>query len=110
MEGACLCGGVKLHLDVAEDPLSFYCHCTHCRKVAGGRKFFSPSQISVPEISTSSQQTAIDANDFAVVGANLLVELDKVKVIGEENLKAFEDKGTDSGEVLHRYFCKDCGK
>ncbi|KAH9890786.1 Mss4-like protein [Xylariomycetidae sp. FL2044] len=82
MEGTCLCGAVKLRLELSGDdpPSPFLCHCTHCRKAAG-----------------------------SIASTNLAIKRDKVEITGNDNLQVFGDKGTDSGQVLYRHFCRTCG-
>jgi hypothetical protein len=84
MEGQCLCGTVKVK--VHDDNLfgskrrGHLCHCSQCRKVAGG-----------------------------LFGANLTIETEKVEISGEENLTRYDDPETLSGTPVSRYFCKTCG-
>jgi hypothetical protein len=84
MEGQCLCGAVKVK--VTDDNLfgsqrrGHLCHCSQCRKVAGG-----------------------------LFGANLIIETEKVEISGEENLTKYDDPETLSGTPMSRYFCKTCG-
>jgi hypothetical protein len=84
MEGQCLCGAVKVKVN--DDNLfgsqrrGHLCHCSQCRKVAGG-----------------------------LFGANLTIETEKVEISGEENLTKYDDPETLSGTPMSRYFCKTCG-
>jgi len=84
MEGQCLCGAVKVKVN--DDNLfgsqrrGHLCHCSQCRKVAGG-----------------------------IFGANLTIETEKVEISGEENLTRYDDPDTLSGTPVSRYFCKTCG-
>jgi hypothetical protein len=84
MEGQCLCGAVKVKVN--DDNLfgsqrrGHLCHCSQCRKVAGG-----------------------------LFGANLTIETEKVEISGEENLTKYDDPETLSGTPISRYFCKTCG-
>lgn len=84
MEGQCLCGAIKVKVN--DDNLfgsqrrGHLCHCSQCRKVAGG-----------------------------LFGANLTIETEKVEISGEENLTKYDDPETLSGTPISRYFCKTCG-
>jgi hypothetical protein len=44
------------------------------------------------------------------MATNLIIENDKIEILGEENLKKFIDTKTLSGTPLERFFCSTCGK
>lgn len=41
---------------------------------------------------------------------NLIIEQDKVKIDGAENLSVYNDPDSLSGRTVRRFFCKTCGK
>ncbi|KAJ4992540.1 hypothetical protein SVAN01_01923 [Stagonosporopsis vannaccii] len=78
--GACLCRKITFRVEGQE--LNFaICHCTNCRRNCG-----------------------------ATYTANAWF-LDKhfKWTSGEELLKQFDDRDTETGEVVHRRFCTNCG-
>lgn len=84
MEGRCLCGSITVK--VKDNGLfsgkrrGHFCHCSNCRRVAGG-----------------------------IFGANLAIEADKVEIQGEDSLTAYMDSDTTSGTPMARSFCRNCG-
>lgn len=79
-----MCGSitVKIHdEELLKGPRQgHFCHCRNCRRVAGG-----------------------------IYGANLMIEAEKVEIVGEDYLIRYMDKDTTSGTPMARCFCKECG-
>ncbi|KAI9050146.1 hypothetical protein LZ554_006287 [Drepanopeziza brunnea f. sp. 'monogermtubi'] len=83
MEGTCLCGAITVRVndpDLFTKKRGHICRCTNCKKTAG-----------------------------SAAATNLIIEDEKVEIIGEENLKRYEDRDTLSGTPLGRFFCSNCG-
>ncbi|KAI4121938.1 MAG: hypothetical protein LQ347_006690 [Umbilicaria vellea] len=83
MESTCLCKAVAVKIDDDElftRPRGHLCHCLNCRKTSG-----------------------------SAFGSNLLIEESKVTITGQEHLKNYEDKDTNSGNTVTRSFCGTCG-
>ena len=85
LTGSCLCGSITVTIhdnELFTKPRGHLCHCANCRKVSG-----------------------------SVVSANLIMEEEKVDVKDRDNtLKIYEDKATNSGNPVYRYFCAVDGK
>jgi hypothetical protein len=85
LKGCCLCGSINITLrdpTMFDEPRSINCHCWNCRKVAG-----------------------------STMSSNLILEKSQVTIEDKNGtLKYWEDKWTESGIVLKRYFCSTCGK
>ncbi len=85
MEGQCLCGTitVKIHDNdlFGAQRRGHICHCSNCRKVAG-----------------------------SLFASNLMIENERLSILGEENLAVFKDYNTTTGNPVSRFFCKTCGK
>jgi hypothetical protein len=85
LKGTCLCGSINVTLrdpTMFDEPRSINCHCWNCRKVTG-------STMSSNLILENSQVTIEDKNG---------------------TLKMWEDKWTESGAAIKRFFCSTCGK
>ncbi|GAC92593.1 hypothetical protein PHSY_000147 [Pseudozyma hubeiensis SY62] len=68
-------------------------------------RFFTPNQSA---IWTDPSQPCFDSSStLAVFSLVSFVPEEHVQISGET--KAFEDHGADSGNVLYRRFCPDCG-
>lgn len=84
MNGTCLCKAVKVSVKDSNlfkaQRRGHICHCSNCRKVAGG-----------------------------IFGVNLTIEQEKVTIEGEDNLTRYDDPETLSGKPVSRFFCKTCG-
>ncbi|KAG9544307.1 hypothetical protein KCU77_g16810, partial [Aureobasidium melanogenum] len=80
LSGSCLCGSITVTINDNElftKPRGHLCHCANCRKVSG-----------------------------SVVSANLIMEEEKVDIKDRDGtLKVYEDKATNSGNPVYRYFC-----
>lgn len=85
LSGSCLCGSITVTINDNElftKPRGHLCHCANCRKVSG-----------------------------SVVSANLIMEEEKVDIKDRDGtLKVYEDKATNSGNPVYRYFCAVDGK
>jgi hypothetical protein len=85
LSGSCLCGSITVTIhdnELFTKPRGHLCHCANCRKVSG-----------------------------SVVSANLIMEEDKVDINDRDGtLKIYEDKATNSGNPVYRYFCAVDGK
>jgi hypothetical protein len=85
LSGSCLCGSITVTIhdnELFSKPRGHLCHCANCRKVSG-----------------------------SVVSANLIMEEDKVDINDRDGtLKIYEDKATNSGNPVYRYFCAVDGK
>ena len=92
-----MCGGVKVTVqDQPADKTSAYCHCLNCKKQSGASKQIRHRMIVSP------------ASDFLQGGTFVMIVPDnEVKVEG--TTKIYEDRKTDSGTLLHRVFCENCG-
>ncbi|KAK5937820.1 hypothetical protein PMZ80_009949 [Knufia obscura] len=78
--GSCLCQTVKFSL-TGPPARHIQCNCLNCQK-ASGSAFLT----------------------------NILYKRDQYKIeSGANSVKIFEDKHTDSGSVLERAFCSNCG-
>ncbi|KAJ5605925.1 DUF636 domain protein [Penicillium lagena] len=78
--GSCLCGHIRY--EVSRAPVTtLLCHCDNCRKCTG---------------------SSFMANSF--------YSKEQLRIIaGEDVLKVYEDKNQESGRVLSRSFCSNCG-
>jgi hypothetical protein len=85
LKGSCLCGSINVTLrdpTMFDEPRSISCHCWNCRKVAG-----------------------------STMSSNLILEKSQVTIEDKNGtLKMWEDKWTESGTVINRFFCSTCGK
>ncbi|KXN91387.1 hypothetical protein AN958_00910 [Leucoagaricus sp. SymC.cos] len=78
--GSRLCGALRYK--VQGDPIRFMtCHCINCRKATG---------------------TAFRSNGLFPRNQLCLVS-------GQKKFEMFLDKGTTSGVLISRYFCRECG-
>lgn len=97
-QGECNCGGIQVSIEdkaaAASQPI--FCHCLSCKRQSGARR----SRVA----STSPDMKA----DVMLVGTYVLVVPENdVTITGP--LKAYLDNKTDSGTLLHRWFCEVCG-
>ncbi|KAJ6014922.1 DUF636 domain protein [Penicillium herquei] len=78
--GSCLCRQVRYEI-TGDCMVKMMCHCNNCRKTTG-----------------------------SLFMANSFYDKSQVRVLsGEEIIKTFKDSRTDSGNVLNRSFCSNCG-
>ncbi|UPX09873.1 uncharacterized protein EKO05_0000553 [Ascochyta rabiei] len=78
--GACLCK--KITFRVEGEELNFaICHCTNCRRNCGA---------------TYTANAWFPDKQFEWT-------------TGEDLLKQYDDRDTETSEVVHRWFCTDCG-
>jgi hypothetical protein len=84
MTGSCLCGSiiVILHQDLFSKPNGHICYCESCRKSTG--------TTGLNSLSTTKDQ----------------VEIQDPEKMG----KTYVDSATDSGRVVERHFCSNCGR
>lgn len=96
VEGKCNCGAIKVSIDdkVAKETAPMFCRCSNCRRQSGACKCDLEKYWT--ECSYSPVGTAVTLFPDAAVTIS-------------GNPKDYEDKTTDSGTVLHRLFCGDCG-
>jgi len=78
--GNCLCGQTAFEVN-AEPIITSCCHCSNCKKYTG---------------------TAFTTNLVFPANTQKIVK-------GEHLVKIFADKEQDSGNVLYRHFCSECG-
>ncbi|KAJ5621330.1 hypothetical protein N7528_006113 [Penicillium herquei] len=79
-QGSCLCRQIRYEI-TGNSIVNIMCHCNNCRKITG-----------------------------SLCMANSLYSKSQLRILsGEAVLKTFEDGGTDSGNVLKRSFCSNCG-
>ena len=84
MTGSCLCGSIKVILrqDVFSKPNGHICYCESCRKSTG--------TTGLNSLSTTK---------------------DKVEIQDPERMgKTYVDSATDSGRIVERHFCSNCGR
>ena len=84
MTGSCLCGSIKVILrqDVFSKPNGHVCYCESCRKSTG--------TTGLNSLSTTK---------------------DKVEIQDPEKVgKTYVDSATDSGRIVERHFCSNCGR
>ena len=127
MEGTCLCGAITVRINDSElftKRRGHICRCANCKKTAGSGKtspyllansaliFFIPSSLGTIQCSVGGICLIRVGFDkmYLAAATNLIIENEKIEIIGEENLKRYEDKNTLSGTPLGRYFCGTCGK
>ncbi|KAJ5629506.1 hypothetical protein N7528_003163 [Penicillium herquei] len=78
--GSCLCGQVRYEL-TGSALLDAICHCPNCRKFSG-----------------------------SIFGAGGFYKHSQIAFLsGQDQLKIYKDQNTDSGNLLHRAFCSNCG-
>ncbi|KAF9878721.1 glutathione-dependent formaldehyde-activating enzyme [Colletotrichum karsti] len=77
--GHCNCGGVKVTLKEKPDQV-LVCHCANCKRAGG----------------------PFSMNFFVEDGE---MELED----SQKTLSEYLDHNTDSGNIVHRFFCKNCG-
>ena len=53
---------------------------------------------------------APDLTCWPGLATNLIIEAEKVKITGQENLAMYPDPKSLSGNTVRRFFCKTCGK
>ncbi|KAJ3823975.1 Mss4-like protein [Lentinula raphanica] len=78
--GSCLCGAITF--TVKGDPVHYLvCHCKNCQKASGSAFMM-----------------------------NIWFKDESFKLLtGQDALKPYEDKDTNTGKPLTRYFCSNCG-
>lgn len=111
--GSCLCGNVKYAI-TGQPFSSAVCHCYNCQKITGSAfatnamfnakvcdpRFFCELSSSVPRHEEGSRLLI----NFLSPGQQ------QVKVLsGEDSIKSYMDTAVDSGNVLRRSFCSNCG-
>ncbi|GAA5914877.1 hypothetical protein JCM8208_003036 [Rhodotorula glutinis] len=79
-QGKCNCGSVRVELKNGLPDSSVLCHCMSCRASSG-----------------------------SLFTVNLVVKKEDLVFHGEEHIKEYADKNTDSGSTLIRRFCGTCG-
>jgi hypothetical protein len=81
LEGSCHCGAVRFTLESATLQPYMHCHCSICRKTAGG-------------------------GGYAI---NLGGDAGSLQVEGEEHLSVYQARLPDGGQSpARRHFCKHC--
>ncbi|TDZ17514.1 hypothetical protein Cob_v009502 [Colletotrichum orbiculare MAFF 240422] len=78
-EGHCNCGAVKVVFGEKPDQL-VVCHCANCKRAGG----------------------PFSMNFFAEEGDFKLED-------SQNTLQEYLDNNTDSGNTVHRFFCRNCG-
>lgn len=95
--GACLCKQITFR--VSGDELNFaICHCTNCRRHCGTTytaNAWFPDAVSHHH-SKLYQRIANSSQQFKWTS-------------GEQLLKQYDDRATETGEIVHRSFCTNCG-
>ena len=83
LEGSCHCGAVRFALRSATPQPYLHCHCSICRKTAGG-------------------------GGYAI---NLGGDAESLEVEGEDQLSVYQAviEGADEPSPARRHFCKRCG-
>ncbi|KZT38531.1 hypothetical protein SISSUDRAFT_1004593 [Sistotremastrum suecicum HHB10207 ss-3] len=79
-KGTCLCGEISFEV-LSEPVITSTCHCSNCKKFTG-----------------------------TVFTTNLVFPSNSIKVtLGESQISLYIDKLQDSGNILKRHFCSNCG-
>ena len=95
--GECMCGGVTVTVqDQPADKTSAYCHCLNCKKQSGASK-------------QTWHRTIVSPASDIMQGGTLIMAVANNEVQVEGTTKIYEDRKTDSGTLLHRVFCENCG-
>jgi hypothetical protein len=82
--GSCLCGSITVTINdnLFTKPRGHLCHCENCRKASG-----------------------------SIAATNLTIEEEKVDVHDRDGtLKLYDDRATNTGNPVHRWFCSVDGK
>ncbi|KAL0941472.1 glutathione-dependent formaldehyde- gfa [Colletotrichum truncatum] len=77
--GHCNCGSITVALKVKPETV-ILCHCSNCKRAGG----------------PFSMNLVIDEGQYELNDA-------------QKSLSEYPDKNTDSGNTVHRHFCKNCG-
>lgn len=93
------------------DPvIKMICHCTHCKKASGS------TYVAIAIYSKPVSPLAHTLLPTAVSTTSIYPSLPKhsstqqFKIThGEDHLKTYADDTTESGNIVKRYFCGDCG-
>lgn len=95
--GACLCR--RITFQVTGDELNFaICHCTNCRRNCGATytaNAWFPN--AVRSYQPNQHEYLTDCSQCFKWTS------------GEQLLKQYDDRATETGEVVHRSFCTNCG-